>query len=119
MEIQRTPSGAANVTEGAVRKPAAKEQQKTVPEPAEAPLKAPTRQELRAIQAEVAERLSAYLKESGRALEFRVDEGADATVTTIRRADTGEVVRQFPTEQALAWMRRMNAQSGTFFDALT
>ena len=51
-------------------------------------------------------------------MEFRVDADADATVITVRRADTGEVVRQFPTEEALAWLRRLNEQSGTFVDAL-
>lgn len=75
-------------------------------------------EDIRALQAKIAAQLQQYLKESGRDVEFRVDSGANATVITVKRADTGEVVRQFPTEEALAWMRRLNEQSGTFLDEL-
>jgi flagellar protein FlaG len=73
-------------------------------------------EDLRALRDAVAARLDQFLKESGRDLEFRVDDAAHATVITVRRADTGEVVRQYPTEEALALLRRLNANSGTFLD---
>jgi flagellar protein FlaG len=76
------------------------------------------REDVRELSAKIAERLERYLKDSGRDVEYRVDADAGATVITVRRSDTGEVVRQFPTEEALAWMRRLNEQSGTFVDAL-
>jgi flagellar protein FlaG len=76
------------------------------------------REDVRELSAQIAERLEQYLKESGRDVEYRVDADAGATVITVRRSDTGEVVRQFPTEEALAWLRRLNEQSGTFVDAL-
>jgi flagellar protein FlaG len=75
-------------------------------------------EDVREVSAKIAERLERYLKDSGRDVEYRVDADAGATVITVRRSDTGEVVRQFPTEEALAWMRRLNEQSGTFVDAL-
>jgi flagellar protein FlaG len=68
-------------------------------------------------RAAIAARLEQYLRESGRSLEYRVDAAAHATVITVRRADNGEVVRQYPTEAALALLRRLNEQSGTLLDA--
>jgi uncharacterized FlaG/YvyC family protein len=38
-------------------------------------------------------------------------------VITVRRADTGEVVRQYPTEEALTLLRRLNERSGTLLEA--
>jgi flagellar protein FlaG len=73
--------------------------------------------DMSALRAQIAQRLDEYVRESGRSLEFRVDSSAHATVITVRRADTGEVVRQFPTEEALAFLQRLNEQSGTFFEA--
>ena len=89
--------------------------------PAEtAPVKvaAAPREDARELSARIAERLQNYLKDSGRDVEYRVDADAGATVITVRRSDTGEVVRQFPSEEALAWLQRLNEQSGTFLDAL-
>ena len=75
-----------------------------------------SQEDLRQLRDAVAARLDQYLKESGREVQFRVDDAAHATVITVRRADTGEVVRQYPTEDALALLRRLNANSGTFLD---
>jgi flagellar protein FlaG len=72
----------------------------------------------RELHARVAARLQEYLRSNGRNLEIRVDDAANATVITVRRADTGEVVRQFPTEEALSMLRRLNEQSGTLVDEL-
>jgi flagellar protein FlaG len=69
-----------------------------------------------ALREQISRRLEEYLRESGRSLEFRVDDSANATVITVRRADTGEVVRQYPTEEALALLRRLNEQSGTLLE---
>ena len=77
-----------------------------------------TQEDLREVQASVARRLEQFLKDSGRDVEFRVDDAAHATVITVRRADTGEVVRQYPTEEALALLRRLNERSGTFLDII-
>lgn len=66
----------------------------------------------------IAERLEQYIRDNGRDLEFRVDNSANTTVVTVRRADTGEVVRQFPNEASLQLLRRLNEQSGTFLDEI-
>jgi flagellar protein FlaG len=78
--------------------------------------KEPTPELLQQARNAVAARLEQYIRDSGRDLEFRVDNAANATVVTVRRADTGEVVRQFPNEEALHLLRRLNEQSGTFLD---
>jgi uncharacterized FlaG/YvyC family protein len=72
--------------------------------------------EVQEVHAEIARRLEEYVRASGRNLEIRVDDSAQATVITVRRADTGEVIRQFPSEEALALMRRLNEQSGAILD---
>jgi flagellar protein FlaG len=83
----------------------------------EAP-KPPPQEDLGRVRAAIAERLDKFMKDSGRSVEFRVDDDAHATVITVRRADTGEVVRQYPTEEALSLLRRLNEQSGTFVDLM-
>jgi flagellar protein FlaG len=75
------------------------------------------REDVRELTARIAKQLEKFLKDSGRNVEYRVDADAGATVITVRRADTGEVVRQFPSEEALAWLHRLNEQSGTFLNA--
>lgn len=47
------------------------------------------------------QQLEAYLRSSGRSLEFRVDEGSGRTVVTVRDAQSGEVIRQMPSEEVL------------------
>jgi flagellar protein FlaG len=76
----------------------------------------PPQEDLGRVRAAIAERLDKFMKDSGRSVEYRVDDDAHATVITVRRADTGEVVRQYPTEEALSLLRRLNEQSGTFVD---
>jgi flagellar protein FlaG len=65
----------------------------------------------------VAARLREYLAESRRDLEFRVDHDAGATVVTVRNANTGEVIRQIPNEEALRVLRRLNEGSATLLDS--
>jgi len=67
-------------------------------------------------QAIVAEQLRQYLRATNRDLEFRVDDDTGTTVITVRNANTGDVVRQIPNEEALRIMRSVNAESGTFID---
>lgn len=41
----------------------------------------------------------------GRELEFRVDEDTGRTIITVRNKETGEVVRQIPSEEVIALAR--------------
>jgi len=48
-----------------------------------------------------ARQLQAHMASVNSALEFRVDNGTGSTVITVRDKDTGEVIRQIPSEEAL------------------
>lgn len=49
----------------------------------------------------IAERLQSYLRSVSRSLEFRVDAETGRTVVSVRDAETGELIRQIPSEEVL------------------
>lgn len=59
---------------------------------------------------EVIERL---IRESARSLSFDYDEVTRRAVIVVRDASTGEIVRQFPSEEALAVARRLTEAAGS------
>ena len=54
-----------------------------------------------------AAQIESYLKSAGRALEFRVDDDTGRVVVTVRDSQTGETIRQIPSEEALALARSL------------
>lgn len=42
-----------------------------------------------------------WLRDSGRQLDFQIDESSGRTVITVRNPATGEVIRQIPSEEVL------------------
>jgi flagellar protein FlaG len=85
---------------------------------AAAPSAPPVGAELRRTLEHVAERLREYLRDSGRELQFSVDDDAHTTVIRVRDAATGEVIRQMPNEEALRVLRSLNVGSGTLLDLI-
>jgi len=63
-----------------------------------------------------AAQIEAYLKSSGRELEFRVNEDTGRTVITVRDSATGEVIRQIPNDEALRLARSLGNQSNALVD---
>ena len=63
-----------------------------------------------------AEQIEAYLKSSGRELEFRVNEDTGRTVITVRDSATGEVIRQIPNDEALRLARLLGDHPSTLVD---
>lgn len=57
----------------------------------------PTRETIEA----VAQRIESYLKSVHRSLEFRVDSASGRTVLTVRDSETGDLIRQIPSEEVL------------------
>lgn len=65
----------------------------TAPEPV-------TRSALDTLKA-VAADLQSYVNSNGRELEFRVDESSGLTVVTVRNSQTGDLIRQIPSDEAV------------------
>jgi len=55
----------------------------------------------------VAERIRRYLRETGRDLDFDVDADTNRMVVTVRAKETGEVIRQIPSEELLRIARHL------------
>ncbi|MDH4284430.1 MAG: flagellar protein FlaG [Gallionellaceae bacterium] len=56
----------------------------------------------------VAENINKVLRESGRSLEFSVDKDTNKQVFRLLDTETGDVIRQFPTEEMLAISRAID-----------
>ena len=61
-------------------------------------------------RARLAERLQQMALESGRQLEFRVDEASDKMVIVVRDQRTGGLIRQIPDATALRIAQRLESQ---------
>ena len=48
-----------------------------------------------------AAQIDSYLRSTGRALQFSVDDATGRTVVTVKDAATGETIRQIPSEEAM------------------
>lgn len=57
------------------------------------------------------ERIQSYLKSVNRALEFRVDSDSGRTVVSVRDVETGDLIRQFPSEEVLRLAQLADEQS--------
>ena len=75
--------------------------------PAVAPKKAAPVEQLR----QIAAAMEKFVRDSGRSLQFSVDEGSDQVVVKVIDETTGEVIRQIPNEEFLRIAQ--NIKSGT------
>lgn len=60
--------------------------------------------------------LNQFLKDSRRDLRFQVDESSGRTIIRIVNPDTGEIVRQIPSEEVLKTARTLR-EAGILLDA--
>jgi flagellar protein FlaG len=72
------------------------------------PAKQPTRA---AVQA-AAQQLQDYLATSGRTLEFRLDDTTGMTVVTVKDTESGDVIRQIPSEEVLHIAKTLRDSGG-------
>lgn len=63
-----------------------------------------------------ARQIESYLKSVGRTLEFRVDADTHRTVVTVRDAESGDVIRQIPGDEALRLARHLSQGLGGLVD---
>jgi len=61
-----------------------------------------------------AARMEEHARSVGRSLQFRVDESSGRVVVSVRDHETGELIRQIPSESVLKLARELGqAESGT------
>jgi len=73
---------------------------------------------LKSQAAAIAAQLQEYLQSTRRDIEFRVDADTGTQVVTVRDANTGEVIRQMPSEEVLRVLKSLNAPQGTLVDQI-
>jgi flagellar protein FlaG len=73
----------------------------------------PQQQAAAAVQdvAQAVQRIQSYLKSVNRALEFRIDSDSGRTVVSVRDVETGDLIRQFPSEEVLRLAQLADEQS--------
>jgi flagellar protein FlaG len=64
----------------------------------------------------VAQQIEVYLRNTERALEFRIDSASGRTVISVRDAETGDLIRQIPAEEALRLSRSLHDGTNALLD---
>jgi flagellar protein FlaG len=76
-------------------------------EPTQAPAQVPPDAQL----ADIAKQLDSYIRSVSRSLEFKVDAQSGRTVISVRDAQTGDLIRQIPNEEALRFAQMAEEQT--------
>jgi flagellar protein FlaG len=93
----------------AVDNPVARKAAPSLPVP---PPARPVEETLRAVAAQI----ESYLRSSGRSLNFSVDSSTGRTVIAVRDANTGALIRQIPSEEALRLATSIDVGSAALVD---
>lgn len=64
------------------------------------------------------EHINTVLKDGGRGLSFVLDEAVAEPIVKVTRADTGEVIRQFPNEAVVRFAHNIEQLKGVLFHGL-
>ena len=64
----------------------------------------------------MAEEMQTFIGSFNRSLQFKVDEDSGRNVVTVLDSDTGDVIRQIPSEELLDVINRLNEASGGLLD---
>jgi flagellar protein FlaG len=73
-------------------------------------------QEMRENIQEAIDRLNQQLKANGRDLSFQMDEEINRPIITVRNIETGEVVRQIPSEEIIRMAHTLEEGKGLLFN---
>lgn len=73
-------------------------------------------QEMRENIQEAIDRLNQQLKANGRDLSFQMDEKINRPIITVRNIETGEVVRQIPSEEIIRMAHSLEEGKGLLFN---
>jgi flagellar protein FlaG len=80
-------------------------------QPAAAPVSTPTPKPSTVDVQAAAQQLQDYLASSGRTLQFQVDNATGITVVTVKDSETGDVIRQIPSEEVVRLARTIQQDS--------
>lgn len=64
------------------------------------------------------EHINSVLKDGGRGLSFVIDDSMNAPIVKVTRADTGEVIRQYPNEAVVRFAHNIEQLKGVLFQGL-
>ncbi|NHI00142.1 MULTISPECIES: flagellar protein FlaG [Oceanimonas] len=64
----------------------------------------------------MAEQMETFIGTFNRGLQFRVDENSGRNVVTVVDTDSGDIIRQIPTEELLQVINRLAEASGGLID---
>jgi flagellar protein FlaG len=73
-------------------------------------------EEMRKNLQEAVTRLNEQMQSKGRDLSFSMDERIDRTIITVKNLQTGEVVRQIPTEEVVRMAHSIEDMKGVLFN---
>jgi flagellar protein FlaG len=73
-------------------------------------------EEMRKNLQEAVTRLNQQMQSKGRDLSFSMDERIDRTIITVKNLQTGEVVRQIPTEEVVRMAHSIEDMKGVLFN---
>jgi flagellar protein FlaG len=73
-------------------------------------------EEMRKNLQEAVSRLNEQMQSKGRDLNFSLDERIDRTIITVKNLQTGEVVRQIPTEEVVRMAHSIEDMKGVLFN---
>ncbi len=73
-------------------------------------------EEMRKNLQEAVNRLNEQMQSNGRDLSFNLDEKIDRTIITVKNLQTGEVVRQIPTEEVVRLAHSIEDMKGLLFN---
>jgi flagellar protein FlaG len=103
--------------------PASAEPEQAEPAVAKVKLQAPEKvdlgfsaKEMRENIQEAIDRLNQQLKANGRDLSFQMDEEINRPIITVRNIETGEVVRQIPSEEIIRMAHSIEEGKGLLFN---
>jgi flagellar protein FlaG len=65
---------------------------------------------------EMAQSLQDFVKSFNRSLEFSVDDETNRNVITVKDADSGDVVRQIPSQEMLDLIKSLGKTTGVLFN---
>jgi len=66
---------------------------------------------------QVAEQLQEFIGKMNRGLEFSVDKDSGRDVIKVRDKTSGELIKQYPTEEVLSLVAKLSEATGNFVDS--